>query len=94
MDLAYALAVDGLGNAYITGESYRSGKDEHLDNDSVTVKYATDGTQLWVARYSGPGLGRDSTTAIELDGTGNAYVAGFCDSGSNYDCLTIKYVPK
>jgi len=94
-DEAYAVAVDSSGNAYVTGESYHGVADGYVYNDSATVKYDANGTQLWVARYKGPGSGSDSTTAIVLDGAGNVYVTGHSASGDKAtSCLTIKYVPK
>jgi len=87
-DSARAIAVDGSGNVYVTGQSSGSGS----DNDYATIKYNTNGKQLWVKRYNGPCNGVDSAHAIALDGSGNVYVTG--DSvylGFNTDYVTIKY---
>src|SRR3972149_9303368 len=52
VDQAVASNVDTTGNVYITGNSHSGSS-----FDYATVKYDTNGTQLWVARYNGPGNG-------------------------------------
>jgi Beta-propeller repeat len=70
-DSARAIALDGLGNIYVTGWS---GSDTALDY--ATVKYNPTG-QEWVARYNGPANNNDGANAIAVDGSGNVYVTGF-----------------
>jgi uncharacterized delta-60 repeat protein len=90
-DDALALAVDDLGNVYVTGDSYGGAA---TGFDTATVKYDADGNQLWVARYDGPGSGEDVALAVTVDGTGNVYVSGYSfGSGSGYDYATVKYGP-
>ena len=85
---AFAIAIDSSGNAYVTGEGRNR---EHSDNIGITLKYDTNGTQLWVARYNGFSCG-DSTKAIALDEGGNVYVAGHTFGGDDrYSGVTIKY---
>ena len=51
-------------------------------------------SQIWVARYNGPGNGWDGGNAIAIDDVGNIYVAGSSNGvGSLYDYATIKYSP-
>jgi len=89
-DGANALAVDAAGNVYVTGFSIGSG----TYYDYVTIKYAPDGSQQWVARYNGPGNDDDEAQALALDGSGNVYVAGLSvGSGTGADYATIKYGP-
>mgnify|MGYP001579076366 CR=1 FL=1 len=71
-DSAYAIAVDGSGNVYVTGYSYNSS----THNDYVTVKYDTNGNELWTARYNGPGNSLDVARAMAVDDSGNVYVTG------------------
>ncbi len=93
-DGAYAMALDASGNAYVTGSSlYDEKRLEWTDTDSVTVKYDTNGTQLWVARFNGSGHSSDSTTALALGADGSVYVVGSTPVGDRPGCLTIKYVP-
>ena len=84
-DAAYAIAVDGLGNVYVTGESEEVG----TYGDYATVKYNPNGDTLWVGRYNGPGDPVDYPYAIAVDGSGNVYVTG--ESGADY--LTVRYDP-
>jgi hypothetical protein len=87
-DDAYAIAVDGSGNVYVTGFSYGSG----TDADYATIKYDPSGNELWVKRYNGPpGNDGDAAYAIAVDGSGNVYVTGGSFGGSE-DYATIKYV--
>lgn len=85
-DYVKDLAVDGLGNVYVTGRS--EGLD--TDFDYATIKYTSAGTAAWIARYNGPRNGTDGAMAIAVDSSGNVYVTG--DSyGTGSDYTTIKY---
>jgi hypothetical protein len=87
-DFARSIAVDGSGNAYVTGDSYGSG----TDRDYVTIKYHPDGDTAWIRRYNGPGNLRDVAYAIVVDDLGNAYVTGQSyDNVTSYDFTTVKY---
>ncbi len=87
-DFALALALDAEGNVYVTGGSWRS----PTAADYATIKYDSDGNQLWVARYSGPGNGADHANKIAVDAAGNVYVTGASRGvGTNFDYTTIKY---
>ena len=91
VDTAEALAVDDLGNVYVTGQSRGSGGAES-DNDYATIKYSPDGNELWVARYNGTGNNVDMAEALIVDDLGNVYVTGqSTGSGTEYDYATIKY---
>jgi len=82
-DFPKAMAIDDLGNVYVTGSSY----DSSYVSDYITVKYSSDGVELWVARYDGQGNTDDYAVAIAVDGSGDIYVTGF----SSYTFGTIKY---
>ena len=87
-DWAYAVAVDGSGNVYVTGKSYGSG----TDYDYATIKYNPEGDTVWVRRYNGPSNHQDWPKAMAVDGDGNVYVTGRSEgSGTWYDYATIKY---
>jgi uncharacterized delta-60 repeat protein len=87
-DAAHVLALDSLGNVYVTGFSEGSG----TNTDYATIKYNSSGEQQWVARYNGLGNDTDEATAIAVDGSGNVYVTGrSVGSGGDFDYATIKY---
>ncbi|HVP35770.1 MAG TPA: SBBP repeat-containing protein [Terriglobales bacterium] len=88
-DDAHAIAVDGYGNVYVTGESFGSGE----NYDYATIKYDAAGNTIWVKRYNGPANFHDYAYAIALDNSGNVYVTGESfGTGTDYDYATIKYV--
>lgn len=84
-DSAFAIAIDETGNVYVTGESSSS----TTYTDWATIKYDSNGNELWVARYNGPGGCYDRGNAIAIDQSGNVYVTGLSDCYS--DITTIKY---
>jgi uncharacterized delta-60 repeat protein len=90
-DWAYAVAVDGNDNIYVTGASVGSGG----YSDYATIKYSPDSNQpVWVARYNGPVSINDNGSAIAVDSKDNIYVTGYsAGSTTNYDYATIKYSP-
>src|SRR5258705_6465007 len=91
-DLMSAMTIDGQGRVYVTGSS-----DNNANPDPyATIKYDTNGVQLWVARYVGPRQ-IDVPIAIALDNQGNVYVTGFSHgTAQNYDpdYSTVKYSPE
>jgi len=87
-DSALALALDGLGNIYVTGYSW--GDDS--SSDFATIKYDIEGNQLWVARYDGPASDDDKALYLVPDNSGNVYVTGWgLGNGTGADYVTIKY---
>jgi len=88
-DLATAMAVDNLGNVYVTGWSYAAPNSSGVDY--ATIKYNSFGEEQWVARYNGPGNLADNATAIAVDGSGNVYVTGNSWGSGNSDYATVKY---
>jgi hypothetical protein len=89
-DGAYAMIVDHMGNAYVTGMSI--GIETY--SDYVTIKYSPHGETTWVRRYNGPGNDMDAGRAITTDDSGNVYVTGLSyGNGTLSDYATIKYLP-
>ncbi len=87
-DAASDIAVDSMGNVYVTGYVYQFS----TRHDYITIKYNSTGYALWMRRYDGPGIGRDYANAIALDSNQNVYVTGRSyDPDSDFDYCTIKY---
>lgn len=87
VDIPTAITIDSGGNVYVTGYSGDPAR-------YTTIKYDTDGTQLWLKEYIGPGELGDVATSIVLDNDGSAYVTGYSHGGTTgYDFATIKYGP-
>ena len=88
-DAPYDIAVDASGNVYVTGESYSSWQ---TNVDFLTIKYDTNGNELWVALYNGPSNNNEAAEAIAVDASGNVYVTGWSwDDNTKYDYATVKY---
>jgi len=89
-DEAVDIAVDDVGNIYVTGWSAGSG----TGHDFATVKYDANGVEQWVARYNGPNNDEDGASAIAVDNAGNVYVTGPSLGPMNwpfFDYVTVKY---
>lgn len=80
-----AMALDGSGNAFVTGYSY----DASFKVDFATIKYSNAGAPLWTNLYNG--AGHAEAGAISVDGNGNVFVTGFSYDGTNESCATLKY---
>ncbi|HEY0029400.1 MAG TPA: SBBP repeat-containing protein, partial [Bacteroidia bacterium] len=79
-DYAHAIAVDGDGNCYITGEYETTTYFGSIalkskgNNDVFVAKYDTNGKLIWVKNLGG-GTANDRGLSITLSG-GNVYVSG------------------
>ncbi len=82
-DEGYGIAVDGAGNAYVTGETWsddfptQNPYDNSLggSKDAFVTKLNAAGNALVYSTYLG-GSDYDSGRSIAVDGVGQAYVAG------------------
>lgn len=89
-DVARALAVDGAGNAYVTGEVIGDG----TFHDYATIKYSSGGVEEWAVTYDGPG--DDEAVDIALGNDGSVYVGGDSCRIEGSTCVekrwhTVKY---
>jgi hypothetical protein len=91
-EVGHGIAVDGSGNAYVTGVTGSTnypvtpGAFQRTNGggaDVFVTKLNATGTALVYSTYIG-GSGNDEGYAIAVDGSGNAYVTGVTDS-PNYD---------
>ena len=82
-----SMAVDGYGNVYMTGE----GQVDDARTGYITVKYDSEGLQLWVAMYSRHEYFHWMPTALVVDDDGNVFVTGWSVSDENSDYATVKY---
>ncbi len=87
-DVAYSVAIDSAGNAYLTGTTSSGGFP--LNNaaqatpggppfDGFVAKISADGSALLYSTYLG-GSGADAPGGIAADGAGHAYVTGYTTS--------------
>jgi hypothetical protein len=85
-DEALGIAVDGSGNAYVTGDTGSTQADFPVtvgpdltfnggSGDAFVAKVNAAGTALAYCGYIG-GVGSESGSGIAVDGSGNAYVTG------------------
>jgi len=89
--IAKSMTIDNSGYIYVTGINFFQ-----EENDvCATVKYNSDGVQLWAAAFVAIGEYNDPT-AIATDPSGNIYVTGKAGLSRHtyaWDIATIKYNP-
>ena len=89
INVSRRVVIDDSGNLYIVGYSTPNWKSSGPDAepDFVTMKYNSDGSQIWAIKYEGPNNTDDWVRNMTIDSSSNIYITG--DSG--YGCATIKY---
>ncbi|HEX8853787.1 MAG TPA: hypothetical protein VF754_09890, partial [Pyrinomonadaceae bacterium] len=88
------VAVDGSGNVLIAGQSTttRDSPGGPFNDDIATVKYDSQGNQLWARRFDAPGASTDTPQDIQIDAQGNVVVAGHgVVAGGDMQFVTLKY---
>lgn len=87
-DYAHAIAVDGAGNSYITGEFETTTRFGSVtmttsgSNDVFLAKYDTNGNLIWAKKLGGGG-GSDKGLGVSISG-GSVYVTGNFQGGANF----------
>jgi len=86
------IVVDGFGNVIVSG-SFCSLGEGIFDKDYTTLKYNSNGTLKWAARFNGLGNNEDEPTTLAVDPSGNVYVTGYSTfaSGGGSCYATVKY---
>jgi len=80
--------TDEAGNVIITGTSHEPG----VLFDVVTIKYNSDGDQLWKKHFNGASSGNDFADDMAVDKSGNIFVCGSTfEAATINDYLIIKY---
>src|SRR4030095_3210139 len=89
------IAIDSSGNAYVTGSTSSTDypttpgafqttlRGGSFPGDAFVTKLNSTGTALVYSTYLG-GTSSDQANAIDLDSSGNAYIAGFTQSSTNF----------
>ncbi|MBK7403658.1 MAG: hypothetical protein IPJ41_03230 [Phycisphaerales bacterium] len=88
--LAAGMTLDDNGNAVVLCQSMISGESGSFN--FCTLKYDSDGNQLWQKTLAGSGV--DLPSAVAADRAGNIYITGAKGSNNNtYDTLVASYAP-
>ncbi|MFH1549130.1 MAG: SBBP repeat-containing protein, partial [Planctomycetota bacterium] len=75
-DYSFSVAIDGSGNAYISGRTYGSLGGTHAgDCDAFLAKYDDSGSLLWTEQLGTSAY--DESYSVAIDGSGNAYISGW-----------------
>lgn len=91
LDQAVAVAVNSAGQVYVAGSSGSTAQ-ACCVSEFATIKYDTQGKQLWAQRYAGPGTQGSSPVALVLSGP-DVLVTGSSDGGvTMIDWTTVDYV--
>ena len=85
IDRGIKIATDASGTVIVTGRSFNGS-----DDDYVTIKYNSAGTQLW--KMTEDRTNTDRPTDMKVDAAGNVFVTGR-SKAVTYDFYTAKYSP-
>ena len=92
-DIAYAVATDSGGNAYVAGRFGRTATFDGVtltsagDEEILLAKYDASGNLVWAKRAGGNSY--DFAKKLAVDESGNVYVAGGCRATSTFGTLSI-----
>ncbi len=81
------LAVDPSGNVIVTCQPPWNGS----NHDVLTIRYSSEGVQLWAKRYNGPSNSDDWPAAVVTDAAGNAVITSCASTSTGSKSATIKY---
>jgi len=85
-DIAIGIAVDSVGNSYITGYTYGDLAGTNVGKRDIFIaKYGTSGNQVWIKQFGSADA--DFGYGITVDSAGNSYVTG----STSWDIFIAKY---
>lgn len=88
-DVGLGIALDSANNVYVTGTTYVSST---AGNNTLTLKYNTNGVFQWSQAYGGSAGGYDEGRVIATDAAGNVTIMGYsAELGFGIDILTVRY---
>jgi len=91
-DEARFIAIDDLGNVYVTGIT--DSTSAFQNSDIYTIKLSPSGNPIWEQIYQGPAGGKDVPGGIVVDDFGNTIVAATTvNPGTGFDGTLISYDP-
>ncbi len=88
-DVAFAVALDGSGNSYVTGYTQQ----DSSTGNYLTAKYNSGGALQWSRSFENSAVGTQHETAnsLAVDSGGNVYVTGWTATAGVNDYMTVKY---
>lgn len=85
-DYSEDIVLDNAGNSYVVGTSYNGSQ-----FNVITIKYDSDGNELWNVTHDGPSSGLDEAVGIVLDNNNDVIIAGQHQTGtSDFDIFAKK----
>lgn len=88
------LALDSKGNLYVSGTSFTGASQKtDGDRDYATLKYASDGTQMWLRLFNGSSTGRpqDDASGLVINSKDQIIVTGSSQNEGGTDWATVTY---
>lgn len=98
-DVAQSVRFDSAGNVYVAGWTWRGyDTDGGTEEDIVLLKYSPGGQLIWKRLFNGAVNRGDFPVDLEIDGSGNVYIAGYSIGGEfgvryYYESVAIKFSP-
>ncbi|MBI4646922.1 MAG: S8 family serine peptidase [Bacteroidia bacterium] len=83
MDIAYTIYADTLSNVYVSGLSYNM---QNQTSEYVTIKYDSNGAELWQSKYYGI-----FAPVMAVDNAGNTYICGMKQTPQATGFFLLKY---
>jgi uncharacterized repeat protein (TIGR01451 family) len=96
-DIPTVLQLDASGNVYVTGGSKYNGAFNFLVSQVATIKYDSNGNEVWTRTYDSPDRQGASGSDLKLDASGNVYITGTVNANlgnpnnTTQNVLTLKY---